>query len=69
MMCDPEIELQRRLERNRDGESDVSREQVQQKLIERNEQFEINILPERDKFDIELWSHEDYTIEIKRQDV
>jgi hypothetical protein len=66
MMCDSQVELQRRITRARDGESDTNYEQVKQRMIERNEQFEVTILPYKDQCDLELWSHEDYSIEIKK---
>jgi uridine kinase len=68
LMCDQELETQRRIMRSRDGESNLSFEEVNRKSIERKEQFEVFILPEKSKFDLELWSLEDYSFKIERDD-
>lgn len=69
MMCDSQVELQRRISRARDGESDLSYDQVKERMIERNEQFEVTILPHKDECNLELRSHEDHTIEVKKDNL
>jgi hypothetical protein len=64
MMCDSQVELQRRISRARDGELDLSYDQVKSRTIERNEQFEVTILPHKDECDLELRSHEDHELEV-----
>lgn len=68
IMCDFEHEINRRVSRARDGETNLSIEEVEKKAIERNEQFEVTILPEKNKFDLQLWSLEDYSFRIDRDD-
>ena len=68
LMCNYENEINRRIERARDGEINLSREEVEEKATERNEQFAVTILPEKNKFDLELWSLEDYSFRIDRDD-
>ena len=68
VMCDFEIEVDRRIERTRDGEANLSREEVEEKATERNEQFKVIILPEKKKFDLELWSLKDYSLRVERDD-
>ncbi|MBK8830925.1 MAG: hypothetical protein IPN60_08710 [Saprospiraceae bacterium] len=65
-MCDQEVEIKRRIERARDGESSLSYEDVKNKSYERYDQFQVTILPEKYKFDLELWSIEDYTFKITK---
>ena len=69
IMCNREIEVDRRISRARDGEQNLSREEVENKCNERNEQFEAFILPERNKFELELSSIEDYTLVVDRDDL
>lgn len=69
VMCDFKNEINRRIKRARDGESNLSREDVEEKAIERNEQFEVTILPNKDKFELELWSLEDHSFVAKRDDL
>lgn len=68
VMCDFKTEVDRRINRARDGETNLSREEVEEKATERNEQFEITILPEKNKFDLELWSLPDYSHRVDRDD-
>lgn len=68
MRCEFDIEINRRINRARDGEIDLSRKEVEEKATERNEQFEMTILPEKDKFDLELWSLKDHSIVVDRDD-
>ncbi|NOT38041.1 MAG: hypothetical protein HOP11_11755 [Saprospiraceae bacterium] len=65
-MCDEEIEVARRIQRARDGESQLEYVDVKRKAVERNEQFRINILPNKSKFDIELSSLENYDLQITK---
>lgn len=67
--CNQETEIQRRIQRSRDNESSLSYEEIVQKLIERNEQFAVTILPEKHKYTIELESLSDYTLEVIRDTV
>ncbi len=67
--CDFKTEVDRRINRARDGEINLSREEVEEKAVERNEQFEVTILPEKDKFDLELTSQEGYSLSIKRDNL
>jgi uridine kinase len=69
VMCGFEAEVDRRIRRARDGEANLSREEVKEKVIERNEQFEVTILPERIKFDLELQSLEDHSFSVERDDL
>lgn len=69
VMCDFKNEINRRIKRARDGESNLSREEVEEKAIERNEQFEVTILPNKDKFELELWSLEDHSFRIERDNL
>ena len=69
VMCDFKNEVDRRITSARDGEADLSRKEVEEKAIERNEQFEITILPEKNKFDLELWSQEDYSFKVERDNL
>lgn len=69
VMCDFNVEVDRRINRARDGETDLSREKVEEKAVERNEQFEVTILPEKNKFDLELWSLPDYSFRVDRDDL
>lgn len=66
IMCDFEIEVERRINRARDGETNLSRKEVEEKAIERNDQFEMTILPEKHKFDLELWSLKDHSFRVDR---
>ncbi|MFA6585992.1 MAG: P-loop NTPase fold protein [Candidatus Paceibacterota bacterium] len=68
-MCDFKVEVDRRIKRARDGEDNLSREEVEEKATERNEQFEVTILPEKNKFDLELWSLEDYSFRVERDNL
>lgn len=68
-MCDFKNEIDRRILRSRDGENNVSRKEVEDKAIERNEQFKVTILPEKHTFDLELWSLEDYSFRVDRDDL
>ena len=68
VMCDFKIEVERRINRARDGETNLSREEVEEKATERNEQFEVTILPEKNKFNLELWSLLDYSFRVDRDD-
>ena len=69
LMCYREIEINRRISRARDGEHNLSRDEVEKKCNERNEQFEAIILPERKRFDLELSSQGDYSLNIERDDL
>lgn len=69
IMCEFEHEIDRRINRARDGEINLSREEVEKKAVERNEQFEVTILPEKDKFDLELWSLKDHSFRIDRDNL
>ncbi|MDR2913328.1 MAG: hypothetical protein LBV74_00585 [Tannerella sp.] len=69
LMCNRDVEVSRRISRARDGEQNLSREEVKRKCDERNEQFEAFILPEREKFDLELSSQEDYSLIVERDDL
>lgn len=66
IMCEFEDEIDRRINRARDGESDLPREEIKKKAIERNEQFEVTILPNKNNFDLELWSLKDHSFKIER---
>lgn len=68
VLCDFKTEVDRRISRARDGETNLSREEVEEKATERNEQFEVTILPEKNKFDLELWSLENHSFRIDRDD-
>jgi uridine kinase len=68
IMCDFKIEIDRRISRARDGEANLSRKEVEEKATERNEQFKVTILPEKNNFDLELSSQEDYSLNIERDD-
>jgi len=68
-MCDFKAEVDRRIERARDGENNLSRKEVEEKAMERNEQFEVTILSEKNKFDLELWSLEDYSFRKERDNL
>ena len=65
-MCDFKSEIDRRIKRARDGENNLSRQEIEEKAKERNEQFEVTILPEKNKFDLELWSLEDHLFRVER---
>jgi len=69
VMCDFKDEVDRRIRRARDGEANLSREEVKEKAIERNEQFEVTILPERNKFALELRSLGDHSFSVERDDL
>lgn len=69
VMCDFKTEIDRRMKRARDGEANLSREDVEKKAIERNEQFEVTILPEKGKFDLALQSLEDHSFKVERDDL
>jgi len=69
MMCDQEIEIKRRIARARDGEPDLTYDQIRDRVIERNKQFEVTILPRKDQCDLELRSHKDHSIEILKDEV
>ncbi|MCE9548864.1 AAA family ATPase [Candidatus Nomurabacteria bacterium] len=69
VMCDFKHEVDRRINRARDGETNLSREEVEGKATERNEQFEVTILPEKNKFDLELWSLDDHSFRIDRDNL
>jgi uridine kinase len=66
IMCDLEDEIDRRIQRSRDGENTMSREEIRNKALHRNEQFETTILPEKEKFDLELWSLSNYSFRIDK---
>lgn len=68
VMCDFKTEVDRRIDRARDGEDNLSRREVEEKATERNEQFAVTILPEKNKFDLELWSLSDYYFRVDRDD-
>jgi len=68
-MCDFRTEVDRRIARARDGETNLSRKEVEEKAKERNEQFEMTILPEKNKFNLELLSLEDYTFKVERDNL
>lgn len=68
VMCDFGNEINRRISRARDGETNLSREEIEKRAAERKEQFEVTILPEKNKFDLELSSQEDYSLNIGRDD-
>ncbi len=68
IMCDFNTEIDRRIKRSREGESNLPRVEVEEKAKERNEQFEVTILPQKDKFDLELWSLLNYSFKINRDD-
>jgi uridine kinase len=65
-MCDEDVEVNRRIQRARDGESLLDYEDVKKKATERNEQFRVNILPNKSKFDIELHSMENFELSITK---
>jgi len=67
--CDIDTEIDRRIKRARNGEHAMSRDEVEKESIERNDQFKSVILPERGKFDLELSSNEDYSLNIERNDL
>ncbi len=69
LTCNSELEIRRRINRSRDGENNLSSEEVEKKCNERNEQFEAMILPEGRKFDLELSSQEDYLLDIMRDNL
>jgi uridine kinase len=69
VMCNFKNEIERRIKRARDDEHNLSRKEVEEKAIERNEQFEVTILPEKNKFELELWSLEDHSFKIERDDL
>jgi predicted nucleic acid-binding Zn-ribbon protein len=69
MMCDLETEVKRRIERNRNGESGMSQEEIRNTCIERNEQFEAFVIPEKHKFELELRSLVDYAFEVRKDDL
>jgi len=66
LICDLNIEVDRRINRARNGEDNLPREEVEKKVSERREQFEITVLSLRDNFDLELFSQDDYSFSIKR---
>ncbi len=68
LMCDRAVEISRRIDRARDGEENLSREEIEKKCIERDEQFRTMVLPERKKFDLEFSSGEDYSLTVARDD-
>jgi uridine kinase len=67
--CDINIEIDRRINRARNNENNLTREAVQGKCAERREQFEITVLSEKNKFDLELFSLEDYSFMVGRDDL
>ena len=69
LMCNFEIEVNRRISRARNGEHILFHEEIEKECNERNEQFKAIILPESKKFDLELSSQEDYSLNIKRDDL
>lgn len=69
VICDFKTEVDRRINRDRDGESGLLRKEVEEKAKERNEQFEVTILPEKNKFDLELWSLEDHSFKVERDNL
>ncbi len=62
--CDFKNEVDRRMARARDGET--LRKEVEKKATERNQQYEMTIFPEKNKFDLELGSLEDYSFRLER---
>lgn len=69
LTCEREIEVSRRIDRARNGEINLSREEIEKKCIERNEQFEATVLPEKYKFDLELQSLADYSLRVERDNL
>ncbi len=69
VMCDFISEVDRRIKRSRDGEDNLLRHEVEAKAIERNEQFKMTILPEKDKFDLELFSQYDHSFVVVRDNL
>ncbi len=57
--CNEEVEIQRRIKRARNGEKEISYEELQQKTKERNEQLEVTTISHLSKFDIILDSSND----------
>lgn len=66
LICDFSIEVNRRIDRARNGEDNLLREEVKKKCLERREQLETTVLSMKDNFDLELWSQEDYSFSVKR---
>jgi len=66
LICNIEIEVNRRIDRARNGENNLPREAVEKKCSERREQFEITVLSEKDNFDLRLFSLENHSFVIER---
>ncbi|MFA7000095.1 MAG: zeta toxin family protein [Candidatus Paceibacterota bacterium] len=66
LICDLEIEVNRRIDRARNNENNLLREVVEKKCSERREQFEITVLSEKDKFDLRLLSLENHSFVVER---
>ncbi len=64
--CDLDTEVNRRIDRARNNENNLKREAVEKKSSERREQFEVTVLSNKDKFDLELFSLEGYFFRIER---
>ena len=52
------------MQRSRNGESLVEHEELRKQIIERREQFEVNVLPNKDKFNTTIDSNEDNIFQI-----
>lgn len=64
--CNEDVEIERRIQRARNGEDVMSYEEVRKKVIERNNQFNVSVLPNKSKFDIELYSSKDFNLSVIR---
>lgn len=69
LICDLETEVNRRIGRARNGEDNLPREEVEKKVAERREQFEITVLSGRDNFDLGLYSLDNHSFKVDRDNL